>query len=370
MLNEMDARTRFMRTCRFQKVDRFCIRNLGHWPETLTAWKEQGLNPDDAGRIHGDDPSRGVGVPLGSAYWSPFWPRFERELIEESDEYVIERDENGRTKKWKKDARPELAQYLRFPVETEDDWNELKWRLDPENDDRYAGLAEFAQAHGGTNGRDYPVGQSMCGPYRMLWLMFGDIGIAYAMADTPELVHDVMQTWLKLVKSSLERILNCIDIDSVAMLEDVCYKRGMMLSPASFRRFLMPYYQEFTGFLSQFSSVISISVDTDGYVADLIPLLIEGGVNTLMPFEVQAGNDVVAMRKRWGRQLLIRGGINKLRIAEGRSEIDAELARVLPTFVETGGYFVCLDHSAHPDIALNDYRYYVERARNWPMDPC
>ena len=100
----------------------------------------------------------------------------------------------------------------------------------------------------------------------------------------------------------------------------------------------------------------------------MLPLLLEGGVNALTPFEVQAGNDVLATRKKWGRQLIIRGGINKLEVARGRPAIDAELARVLPAFAETGGYFVCLDHQAHPDIALDDYRYYVARATDWPLN--
>ena len=150
------------------------------------------------------------------------------------------------------------------------------------------------------------------------------------------------------------------------MLEDICYRQGLMLSPSAFRRFLLPYYQGLTSFLDNYPSVVCRSVDSDGYVGGLIPLLLEGGVNTLLPFEVQAGNDVLATRKKWGRRLIIRGGINKLEIAKGRTAIDAELNRVLPTFTDTGGYFICLDHSAHPDIALEDYRYYVERVRTWP----
>ena len=34
-------------------------------------------------------------------------------------------------------------------------------------------------------------------------------------------------------------------------------------------------------------------MDTDSNLDQLIPLLIEGGVNAIMPCEVQAGNDVV-----------------------------------------------------------------------------
>lgn len=153
----MDARARFRRTCRFAPVDRFCIRNMGHWPETLTAWIAQGLEPADAGKVHGNDPSAGVGVELGSTYRSPFWPRFERQVTDQDGQYYIERDEHGRVKRWKQGTRPELAQYLRFPVQTADDWEQVRWRLDPNNGDRYGRLAEFAQAHGGMDGRDYAI---------------------------------------------------------------------------------------------------------------------------------------------------------------------------------------------------------------------
>ncbi len=65
-------------------------------------------------------------------------------------------------------------------------------------------------------------------------------------------------------------------------------------------------------------------------------------------------------------RLVIRGGIDKREVARGRPAIDAELDRVLPTFAETSGYIVCLDHQAHPQIALADYRYYVQRVQSYP----
>jgi hypothetical protein len=139
------------------------------------------------------------------------------------------------------------------------------------------------------------------------------------------------------------------------------------LSPAQFRRFLLPYYQELTSFLHRFPSVVCIGVDSDGDVDGLIPLLLEGGANAITPCEVQAGNDVVAMRKKFGPQLVLRGGIDKRAIARGPSATLAELTRVLPFFAQSGGYLACLDHQAHPEISLADYRHYVDLVCAWPM---
>ena len=63
--------------------------------------------------------------------------------------------------------------------------------------------------------------------------------------------------------------------------------------------------------------------------------------------------------------LVIRGGIDKRVLPQGRDAIDRELDRVLPNFVETGGYFICLDHQAPPDVPLENYLYFLEKAREY-----
>ena len=88
-------------------------------------------------------------------------------------------------------------------------------------------------------------------------------------------------------------------------------------------------------------------------------------VDGLFPFEVQAGMDVVSIRKMYGDRLVIRGGIDKREIALGKEAIDRELERVLPIFVETGGYIISLDHQAPPDISLENYMYFLEKAREY-----
>jgi hypothetical protein len=66
------------------------------------------------------------------------------------------------------------------------------------------------------------------------------------------------------------------------------------------------------------------------------------------------------VRRRYGRELRIWGGVDKRALAHGRAAIDAELARLQP-MIAGGGYIPHTDHSCPPDIAFADYSYYLER---------
>ena len=56
--------------------------------------------------------------------------------------------------------------------------------------------------------------------------------------------------------------------------------------------------------------------------------------------------DVLEVRRRYGKDLLIWGGVDKRALAHGPAAIDAELARLRP-LIEEGGYIPHTDHF-HP----------------------
>jgi uroporphyrinogen decarboxylase len=362
----MDPLTRFKRTFSFQTVDRAPLRTQGGWPETIDRWRQEGL-PEDWRETNyfGEDRIGGTGVHLGTCRFSPFFPRMERKILEETEAYVIFRDEHGRVVKIKKGREyASLSQYLEFPVKTRADWEAIRWRMDPGVEERYTRLEAVARLHGGTDERDYPVQQGLSGTYRMLWHLFGDIQMGYALHDDPDLVQEIMETWLQMNIGAIDRVMRHVDVNLIMFLEDMCYRGGMLLSPRMFREFMMPYYKALIAHVREYPSVFGVWVDTDGDITDLTPLLVECGVQGLTPFEVQAGLDVVQIRETYS-DLVIRGGIDKREIAKGKEATDRELARVLPTFVETGGYVICLDHSAPPDISLENYLYFIDQAKSY-----
>jgi hypothetical protein len=138
----------------------------------------------------------------------------------------------------------------------------------------------------------------------------------------------------------------------------MAYNSDSMISPASFREFLMPYYKRLTSFL-KLKSVKNIFVDCNGNCWKLIPLWLESRVTGQYPMEVSAGMDIVKIRKEFP-EYRIMGGLDKKEIAKGKAAIDKVLS-IVPDMIKQGGCVPFLDHTAPGDISWEDFKYYSEQ---------
>jgi uroporphyrinogen decarboxylase len=77
----------------------------------------------------------------------------------------------------------------------------------------------------------------------------------------------------------------------------------------------------------------------------------------MFPVEVHAGSDPVAMRKRWGRQLLLVGGFDKFAF-DSKQQITAELKRIAP-LIEQGGFIPHVDHRVPANVSYENYQFYM-----------
>ena len=101
-------------------------------------------------------------------------------------------------------------------------------------------------------------------------------------------------------------------------------------------------------------------MDSDGDVTNLLPLLIEGGVTGLLPFEVTGSCDITEIRRQFPRFQVL-GGISKKATAEGKQAIDAELEAKVPSLLRTSGFIPFIDHTVPPDVSWKDFCYYRSR---------
>ena len=125
---------------------------------------------------------------------------------------------------------------------------------------------------------------------------------------------------------------------------------------------MLPRYRRFID-AARACGVECIAVDSDGDVLKMIPIFLEAGVDALMPFEVQAGMDVVGIREEYGSSFCIIGGIDKRALARDRESIRDEVNRVVPYFLKRGRYIPSLDHSIPTDVSLDSFKYYVSCVR-------
>jgi len=366
----MDFRTRFMKSILGGKVDRFVRYEHGMWPSTRERWLKEGL-PENVGCYFDSpefishfrfDPLTRIEIKSGYVE-SPYYPGFQRETMDETGDHITYKDTDGVLKKTLKvQSDTSMPQFMRFPVANRQDWNELKKRLDPADSDKRIGdITALARA---CADETVPTMLPMCGAFGHPRNLFGDEGLSYVLYDDPELLEEILTNWYELYARLIRDLTARIRIDSILIWEDMCYKTGPLIDPMQFRRFMLPHYGNLI-MVARGAGVGCVIVDSDGDVLKMIPLFLEAGVDCLMPFEVQAGMDVVAIRKKFGDSFCIMGGIDKRALAYGREAIEAEVNRVVPFFINSGRFIPTLDHTVPTNVSLESYRQYLQCLRSF-----
>ena len=107
-----------------------------------------------------------------------------------------------------------------------------------------------------------------------------------------------------------------------------------------------------------------VAVDTDGNCDELIPLFMESGINMIWPFEVQAGMNIVNVRKKFP-WLGIAGGLNKIILSHDKESIDEEIEGKLPFMLSKGGYIPYCDHLIPPEVPFDNFIYYRKKIKEF-----
>ena len=186
--------------------------------------------------------------------------------------------------------------------------------------------------------------------------------LLYTFHDDPDLIEDMMEQVCYLNIEYIKRVLKDIRIDWAYFPEDIAFKTGPLISPDMFRKFIMPHYKKITDLLHSYG-VDVIEIDSDGNLNELIPLFLESGINFVWPLEVAARNDAVAIRKKYGKDLIIGGAIDKRALIKGKDAIREEVMSKVPFLLEQGGYFPSVDHLVPPDVTFENYIYFINTMR-------
>lgn len=381
----MNARERFAAVMSFEKRDRNLLWEMGYWPETLERWYGEGLKRKENRQGTPGASVRGEAIPHYDASSTRFrerdvhtlldldpplaslpvnsgpQPLFPPEVFEENEDYLVCQDEYGVKKRLTKGGSS-VPEFIGWQVETRNDFERLKEeRFRPQLEDRVPpGWSQLVREY---RNRDYPlaIGGYPFGFYGFPRYLMGEERLLLSFYDDPRLVKDLMgflaDFWIELWDQALSEVR----VDAAYFWEDMAYRSGPLISPAMFREFMTPCYRKVTSFLKG-RGVEIILVDCDGNMDVLIPLFLEAGLTGVWPIEVQAGNDLLAIRRRYPR-LQIQGGIDKLEIAKGREATDRELQAKIPFMLQQGGYIPHLDHLAHPEISWTDFCYYRQKLR-------
>ncbi|HNR29973.1 MAG TPA: uroporphyrinogen decarboxylase family protein [Candidatus Hydrogenedentes bacterium] len=354
MRKTMTSRERIGRILRRQPVDRIGV--FEHfWGDTIKLWTDQGHIRE--------------GESLEDHFGFDFmmhWPfnmvaqlDFEPVVVEETEETVLTRDGNGALLRRHKlhDATPEHVDFL---VKDRAGWEEhVKPFLAPDRRridfqgyrDRKRLAAENNRFFCWAGVNVFELMHPVCGHEYMLM----------GMAMDPDWVKDMVNTLCGLT-------LDLMDIlfaeegppDGIWFYEDMGLKGRPFMSPAMYREIIQPAHARTVDYAH--ARGMPVVMHSCGYVAPLVPGMVEAGIDALQVIEVKAGMDLVQLFRDFGDRLSFIGGIDvRTLYSNDRAVIDAELEKKIPVVKGRYGYVLHSDHSIPDQVRYESYRYFVDR---------
>ena len=367
----MTQRERYLSTARFGTLDRTFLLPPWTWQSTLERWHAEGMPPDaDLPAYFNTDREGGVPLQMQGPYGPHLHPPLERQVVSETDEHLVVRDEEGNTLRlFRNDPLQSMPAWLEYPMKDRRDWEELiKPRLDARAPGRRPEGEAWERFVVSARQREDPLG-IWCGSfYGWPRSFMGVERISLMLYDDPRLIHEMCEHIADFVVEAVAPILEEVPCDFAYIWEDMAGKAGPLCSPKMYRQFMLGPLKRVVDMLNTHGIDIII-VDSDGNNDVLIPLWLEAGVTGLRPFEIAAGCDPVAIRRQYGKDLVIQGGIDKRALAQGPDAIEREVLSKVPWLCLQGGFFPQIDHLVPPDVSLANYQYYAVLMRKVVEDP-
>jgi len=385
----MNSRGKFLSVMRMKDGDYDSVEvpkvEFGYWAGSIRRWFSEGLSmrapiPDeipDGEAIMANKNIYSKMEKAGDVNVQPIFgldqyltklpvdysPMFSKEIIEKNDTHIIYKDSYGVT--CKNDIHmTSLPLELSHPVKDWESWDQYKQyysedtiekRLPPDWEELTRRLKDrdFPIRLGGTNGGFLGFPRQIMGLTTYMMKLY----------DDPKLIHDICDTFLNFLLAYYARVIKDVKVDCILIWEDMAGKGGSLISPAHFREFLTPRYKAMVSFAKDVGVDI-ILTDSDGYVEDLIPLIVETGVTGMYPFERAAGNDLLRIRKTFS-DFQIMGGIDKRVLFAGstKEKIDKELD-IVKEMLKMGRYIPHIDHFVSQDCTYENFTYYRKKLNN------
>lgn len=342
---------RIARMYAHQEADRIPVID-SPWNATIERWHREGM-PEDVSFVDFFDLDKIAHISVDNS------PQYPTEVIEETEEYVINTTAWGATlKNWKHIAS--TPEFMDFKIDGPDAWQAAKARMTP-SDDRIPW--DQLRAHYGTWRRE--------GHWIEAYMWFGfdvthswTVGterLLMALLTDPAWCVDMFNHFLDIDIALLDKVWDAgYTFDAVNWPDDMGYKLNQFFSVRTYRELLKPVHKRAVDWAH--AKGVKVRLHSCGDIRPFIPEIVEIGVDGLNPLEVKAGMDPLAIKATYGDQLLLHGGVNAV-LWDDREAIEAEMQRVVPKLKANGGYIFSSDHSVPSAVSLEDFRHIVELAK-------
>jgi uroporphyrinogen decarboxylase len=189
--------------------------------------------------------------------------------------------------------------------------------------------------------------------------------------DDPDLAH----TLAELVNDYKIRLMRRAireGADAIVSGDDYATAHGLMMSPAHFRQFILPYLKRSIDAAHEMG--VPFIKHTDGNIWSIMDMMVDANIDAIDPIEPLAGMDIGEVKARYGDRIAVIGNVDcSIVLTQGtREEVEEAVKETIAKASPGGGHILASSNSIHPAVKPENYVAMVEAARkygNYPIDP-
>lgn len=187
-------------------------------------------------------------------------------------------------------------------------------------------------------------------PFELYCWMTGIEEALMNVVAEPALVQRALDHITGFLDARLQRTLAAAPdgIDLVFFADDLGTQQGLLMSREAYRAILQPYHRRLTDTVRRLAPKAHCLLHSDGAVFDVIPDLLDAGLDTLEAVQTDAvGMDPERLKRAYGDRLSFQGAISVQHLLPhgNPATVRAECLRLVEVFGAGGGYLAAPAHA-------------------------
>lgn len=177
------------------------------------------------------------------------------------------------------------------------------------------------------------------------------------MVLNPDLIHYYLEKKTQAYLRDLEKYLEAVGeyIDVIQFGDDLGTQENSQISIDMYRRIIKPYHSRQYQYVRNHYPKVKVFLHSCGAIYDLIPDLIDAGVEILNPVQLSARNmDAATLKKEFGRHLTFWGGGANTQTTVTFGTIDdikKEVKELMSIFAPGGGFVFTQVHNIQSNVS-------------------
>ena len=185
---------------------------------------------------------------------------------------------------------------------------------------------------------------------------FGYENFYVNIAIEQDLMHHyferITDRYIEDLKKLMPRVHQYIDI--IQFGDDLGTQIAPQISPEMYVEMIKPYHKKLYQFIQKNYPDVKVFLHSCGAIYNLIPELIDAGVQILNPVQISAeGMSPEKLKKEYGKDLVFWGGGSNMQNTVPNSDVDTirqEVKHLIDIFAKDGGYVFNQVHNIQADV--------------------